>query len=184
MNDFDIIFAGNIGEAQDIESIVECIKLCQKNNLSVRFIFLGGGSKLDWLQKQKINNKLNNLYILGKKPKEHVMNYLILADASLISLKNGKALNLVLPYKFLHYLFLKKPILGMINGETNLLIKKNEVGFCVNSGNYEKLYQNILKIQKLSFFQLNKIKNNCEKLIKSDFSRERQLSKIIEIIRV
>jgi glycosyltransferase involved in cell wall biosynthesis len=184
LSNFDIIFAGNIGEAQDIESIVECIKMCQKNNPRVRWIFLGGGSKLDWLKKQKINNKLNNLYILGKKPKEHVMNYLILADATLISLKNGNALNLVLPYKFLHYLFLKKPILGMINGETNYLIKKNKVGFCVNSGNYEMLYQNILKIQKLSTFKLNKIKNNCEKLIKSDFFRERQISKIIKIIRV
>jgi hypothetical protein len=72
----------------------------------------------------------------------------------------------------------------MINGETNYLIKKNKVGFCVNSGNYEMLYQNILKIQKLSTFKLNKIKNNCEKLIKSDFFRERQISKIIKIISV
>ena len=42
----------------------------------------------------------------------------------------------------------KKPIIGMISGDTKKIINLSKCGLCCNAGNYLKLSQNILILKK------------------------------------
>ena len=50
-NSFKIMFAGNIGEAQDFPSILETAKLLRENK-KIQWIILGGGRKEDWVKSE------------------------------------------------------------------------------------------------------------------------------------
>ena len=103
----------------------------------------------DYLNSQKKKFNLNNVYILGEKPQKLMNSYYKLSSALLITLKSGIAFDIiVVPSKFVTYLKSSKPILGMINGETNKIIKKHKIGFCCRSGDYFKLFKNIKKLKK------------------------------------
>ena len=57
------LFAGNIGEAQDIPNILEAVKKLDKPNESC-FVFLGEGSKITLCKKIADNNNLKNVFFL------------------------------------------------------------------------------------------------------------------------
>jgi hypothetical protein len=183
IKDFDIIVTGNIGIAQDIESIFKCIKLTNKYDKNIRWIFLGKGSMFKWLDSQKKKFHLNNLYLLGSKPEKLMNAYYNLSNALLVSLKAGPAYEVVVPSRFVTYLKSSKPILGMINGETNNIINENKVGFSCKSGNYLELFRNIKKLKKNYLYLKNKISSRSKKLYKASFDRKKQISKIEKIFK-
>ena len=43
----------------------------------------------------------------------------------------------------------KKPILGMINGETKNIIQSANCGYCCSAGDYKSLSKNIYKLKKV-----------------------------------
>lgn len=181
IKNFDIMFAGNIGEAQDIESILRCIKLTKEYDKNIRWIFLGKGSMFEWLSLQKNKLHLDNLYLLGSKSLKLMSSYYNLSDALLVSLKPGPAFEIVVPSKFVTYLKSSKPILGMINGETNKIINENKVGFSCNSGDYLKLFENIKTLKKNYLYLKNKMSSKSKKLYKLSYDRKDQISKIKKI---
>ena len=73
-------------------------------------------------------------------------NFYVHADVMLLTLKDDLIYNYTVPGKFQGYLASKKPIVGMVNGESYDLIKHNKCGFAVNSGNYRSLSKIIIRI--------------------------------------
>ena len=178
---FDIMFAGNIGEAQDIESILKCIKLTKEYDKNIRWIFLGKGSMFEWLSIQKKKLHLDNLYLLGSKPLKLMSSYYNLSDALLVSLKPGPAFEIVVPSKFVTYLKSSKPILGMINGETNKIINKNKIGLSCGSSKYLQLFKNIKKLKKNYPYLKKKISHTSKDLYNKSFNRNKQILEIKKI---
>ena len=109
--------------------------------------------------------------------------YYNLSNALLVSLKAGPAYEVVVPSRFVTYLKSSKPILGMINGETNNIINENKVGFSCKSGNYLELFRNIKKLKKNYLYLKNKISSRSKKLYKASFDRKKQISKIEKIFK-
>ena len=57
------MFAGNIGESQDFENILEAAKILKEKTSNIHFIILGDGRKKDFVL-QKVLHKLHqNLHI-------------------------------------------------------------------------------------------------------------------------
>ena len=48
---FKIMFAGNIGEAQDFDSLIKAAVLL-KNNSNIQWIILGSGRQKEWVRKK------------------------------------------------------------------------------------------------------------------------------------
>ena len=63
------MFAGNIGEGQDIRNLFKAIKLVLKNNSKIRFLFVGDGRMSNWLKiKVSKYNLENNVIFYGSHP--------------------------------------------------------------------------------------------------------------------
>jgi glycosyltransferase involved in cell wall biosynthesis len=145
---FNIMFAGNIGEAQDFDTILKATELTQNDNIN--WIIVGDGRKLNWVRKQVKLRNLKNVHILGRYPIEKMPAFFKKADVMLLTLKNSPVFNLTVPAKLQAYLASGKIILGAINGEANSIINNNDIGMSCESGNFIKLAENAMFLKNLS----------------------------------
>src|SRR5690606_30987111 len=68
---FNVVFAGNLGTAQAVETIVEAAHHLQERN-DIRIILIGDGSKRDWIAGQIQALGLQNLILAGRHEPEHM----------------------------------------------------------------------------------------------------------------
>ena len=141
---FDLLFAGNIGPAQSVETIVEAANIL-KNNKKIKFHIVGDGlSKKKCVELAK-KYKLDNIIFYGYHPVEEMSKYYSIADAFLITMVDNEVVNSTLPAKVQSYMMAAKPIIGAISGEVSHVIKDAQCGLCCDSLNYQKLADLILE---------------------------------------
>jgi glycosyltransferase involved in cell wall biosynthesis len=168
-----ILFAGNIGEAQAFDSIINCANILKEKKIA-KWIVVGDGR---W--KKKLENLIfkNNLekdfQIIKRVPQEKVGSLLNNADLLLVTLKKNATFKKTIPGKLPTYMSAGKPVLGMISGEANKIIKEARCGFACEADDYKKLSKLILNFSKLTTLKkkklgkqgLNYVKKNFNKLI-------------------
>ncbi len=173
-NIFTIIFAGNIGEAQDFPNIIKAVKhLSLKNIEGFRIVIIGEGSKKEWLKKEIKKLKIEKYFDIYKSyPMKRMGSFFLHADALLVSLSNKKVFNMTIPGKVQFYLSSGIPIIGMISGEGAKLIKKSKAGFVCNSSDYLGLAEIIQKIIILDKKDLQKIGLRGKLFADKEFSKK------------
>ena len=172
-DNFNIMFTGNIGEAQDFESIVKAANILKKEK-KIKWIIVGTGRYLKKIKILISKFKLEkNFIFLGSKDRKYIKYLSSLSDCLLISLKSSKIFSITVPGKLSNYMQSKKPILGMINGETKNIIKFANCGYCCSAGDYKMLTKNIYKLKKKSKFQKLKLGMNgynyCNKFFNKNY---------------
>ena len=181
IKDFKILFAGNIGIAQDFNCIINAMN--EVRNYPIHLVVLGDGRG-----KQEAINKVNqmgldsNISFLGTFPIETMPYFFGKADSLLISLKKSEVFAKTIPAKTQSYMAFGKPILTNADGEVSRIIKESSSGLVANSGNHILLAENMIKLSKLSTNELETMANNCKKYYRNNFNREKILNKLEKII--
>jgi len=170
-NSFKIIFAGNIGEAQDFPSILKAAQLL-KNNINIHWIIIGSGRKENWLKDQlALKNLENNFHMAGRYDLKKMPKIYSTADAMLLSLRDEHIFSLTIPAKLQSYMACGKPILGMVNGEVAKIIEEANAGLTCSSGDFEGLVKNVLKMSTFSDRELKKLSDNSINFYEANFNR-------------
>ena len=137
----DLMFAGNIGAAQSVETIIKAAE--KLKNEPVKFHIVGGGTDLERLQ--KIAEGLDNVIFYGRRPLEEMPDLYAKADAMLVTMADDPLLSLTLPGKVQSYMAAGKPMIGAANGETKETIETAQCGFCGKAEDADELAENIRK---------------------------------------
>ena len=166
---FNIMFAGNIGDSQDFEAILEAAKLTQNNKIN--WVLVGDGRKVSWIKKAIIENNITNVYLLGRFPLTSMPALFQKADAMLVSLKNEPTFALTIPAKVQAYMASGKIILGMFNGEGQNLINENDAGFAVDAGDFIGLVEIAKKIQDFSTEQKYEMEKTSKEFYLNNFEK-------------
>ncbi len=140
--EFDLLFAGNIGTAQRVDTIVDAARILQEK--PVKFHIVGDGIELENLKKQA--QGLQNITFYGRKPLEAMPEHYAMADAMLVTLTDDPIISLTLPGKVQTYMAAGKPIVGAIDGETALVLQDAQGGYCGRAGDAKLLAENIEKL--------------------------------------
>ena len=173
----DLVFAGNIGEIQSVETI---IKAAEKLKLKdVRFHIVGGGTDFERLR--RMAKGLKNVIFYGRRPLEEMPMFYAKADAMLVTLKADSVLSFTLPGKVQSYMAVGKPIIGAIDGETEEVIKDAKCGYCGKAGDVDELVRNILLFMENSAKQ--EMGMNARKFYEEFFAREKFMDKLEEEFR-
>ena len=176
-NSFKVMFAGNIGEAQDFPAILNTAKLL-KNNKNIHWIIIGDGRQSNWVKSKIDEYKLHGCFhMLGQHPIESMPEYYAVADAMLFTLKDEYIFSITIPAKVQSYLACGKPILAMVNGEASSIIKGSDAGYTCDAGDYRSLADNVIKMSGLDNSDLEKMAANSLKCYKINFEREMLLRK-------
>jgi len=177
-NSFIIMFAGNIGDAQDFKSILSAANTL-KWNKHIHWVILGNGRKKKWVEKEILKFGLSlNFHLLGSFPLAKMPEYYSIADAMLISLKKEYIFSLTVPAKVQTYLACGKPILAMMDGEGAQIIRDSKSGFVCTAECPDDLVANILKMTKLTKKQMDIFGKNSLKFYNENFDRQLILDKV------
>lgn len=174
-----ILFAGNIGEAQDIPSVIEAAKLLKANSIPALFVFVGSGRDLDrFLQLIEKYALKDYIQFLGEKPLNEMPLIYEQADVFFASLSDLLPFQITIPGKIPGYMFMAKPILTMITGEASKVIEDAKCGLTAQSGDYHKLVSNIERMVGMSVEEKRGLGLNARKFAKENFDRNLVLSSV------
>lgn len=172
---FNVMFAGNLGESQDFESILKAAKLTKN---TINWIIVGDGRKADWIRKEIKKQVLTNVCLLGRFPLNTMPSFFKKADMMLVSLKDEPTFALTIPAKIQAYMASGKIIIGMLNGEGKNLINNSGSGIAVSAGKSQELSNKVLRIKSLSAEERIKMEKNSLKYYKENFSKHTLLSNL------
>ncbi len=124
---FNIMFAGNIGEAQGLETLVSAAMLLRKTP-AIQFVLVGDGIAVPRLKALSKKHNLNNIRFLGRFPAEEMSELYALADVLLVHLKDDPLFRITIPHKILSYLAVGKPILSAVKGDASDVVQHARAG--------------------------------------------------------
>ena len=181
-NYFCVIFAGNIGIAQSIETIVAAAHLL-KEIPDLKIILVGSGSRVEWVNQQIKNNNITNLILAGRFPSEFMPNIYSKAKVLLVTLKQDEIFTYTIPCKIQSYLAAGKPIIAALDGEGSKIIIESGAGFTSPSENAEELAKNIKKMYDLPLSNRDEMGKRGRDYFLKHFEMESQCVRLIEIFK-
>ena len=178
-----LLFAGNIGKTQNLDVIVDAIKLLDEPlQNQVMVDILGDGSFLEELKQLVKQNGLDSRFTFhGRKPATELKSYYELADAFLLTLEGDSPLSLTVPAKSQGYMGAGKPILAAINGGASAIIQMADCGKCVPAGDAEG-FSKIIKMMLESDDRFEQLGKNGRNYFINNFTVKKYINKLIEIL--
>ena len=147
---FRVMFAGNIGAAQSMETIVKAAELL-KEYPDVHWIIVGDGRLASWLREEIAARKLETqVHLMGRHPVETMPHWFAQADALLVTLRRDPVFSLTIPSKIQSYLACRKPIAGALDGEGARIIDASGAGLACAADDAQGLADTVLKLYKMS----------------------------------
>jgi len=179
---FKIMFAGNIGVAQDFETILDAAELT-KPEARIQWIILGEGRRLSWVKQQIISRNLEHtVFLLGSFPVERMPEFFSAADIMLVSLKREPIFALTMPAKTQSYLAAGKPILASLDGEGAEIIKEAKAGIAVPAGSPNKLAEMAIRLSRMNKEQLLELGRNGRLYFETHFERSLLLNQLLALL--
>lgn len=180
---FIITFAGNIGKAQSVNTIIEAAKLAEENK-NIIWRILGDGSEFESIKDlvERYNLK-ETVEILGRKPSKDMPKYFSNSDALLVTLKKEDILEVTLPAKVQSYMASSKPIIASLSGEGKKIIIESKCGLASEAEDHKELYNNVMTLYNMSYDERRKLGANGRKFFEENFSREKLLKQLNYILK-
>ncbi|HVY69398.1 MAG TPA: glycosyltransferase family 4 protein [Verrucomicrobiae bacterium] len=129
---FNVIFAGNMGFAQNLQTVIEAAAL-MADVPDVQFVFIGDGTDKAGLQQETSRRGIANVRFLGTKPESEMAALLACGDALLVQLRNDPLFSITIPSKTQAYLACGKPVLCGVRGDAAQIIKESGAGVIYDS---------------------------------------------------
>ena len=175
---FNILFAGNIGEAQDMPAVIAAAEKL-KSNASIRWLIVGDGRKSNWLKEEVERRGLQeNVLLLGRFPVERIPSFYAHADALLVSLKNDPVFSMTIPGKVQSYLMAGIPLIGMLNGEGAEVIKQANAGLTCSAGDADGLVAAVLEMAAQNSEQRHQLGLNGRAFATTEFDRDMLIERL------
>jgi len=169
---FRIVFAGNIGAAQDFQNILTAAEKLRFQK-SIHWIILGNGRMSNWVEKEIYKRELSDtVHLLGRHPVEAMPRFFALSDALLVTLKNDPLFALTIPSKIQSYLACGKPVVAALNGEGSRIIEEARAGITCPAEDPDALAEAVTKMYSMSKTERDTIGFNGRLYFEKHFERE------------
>ena len=174
---FNVIFAGNLGKAQSLNTIIEAADIL-KNHEDISFGIFGDGSAKNQVKEKIKKLNLKNIKLYGSYEAKYMPDLYSKASVLLVSLKKNTILSKTIPGKLQSYLNTGKPIIASLDGEGSRIIIESKAGFACEAENAKMLAEKVLNLYSKKPEELIEIGKSGKKYYKEHFSSEVILKKI------
>lgn len=144
---FNIVFAGNIGNAQGLDILPKTAKILKLkvNNTKVRFNIIGDGRYKNTLIKTVNDYNVGDMFnFIDKQPAKKIPEFMAVNDAAFICLTSSPLFKMTIPAKLQSYMACGISIIASAGGETSRIIEEAEAGLTALPGDEKKLAEVIL----------------------------------------
>lgn len=179
-NHFCLVFAGNIGKAQSIETLIRAAEHLDSFP-EIRLVIVGAGSRLAWAKGEVERQGIKNIIFTGSFPVETMPSLFAKAKALLVSLKAEEIFSYTIPSKVQAYMSSGRPIIASINGEAARVIEEAEAGLTSPAEDHENLAEKIIQFFNMPLKERDIIGGNGKKYFLENFEMQQQCKKLIKI---
>jgi glycosyltransferase involved in cell wall biosynthesis len=180
--DFLVMYAGTLGMAQQIETIVDtAATFQQEGNTAVQFVFLGDGAERQNLERKATHLGLRNVRFLGTFPKSQMPALLGAADCVLVSIRDLKVLEAALPTKVLEAMSCAKPVVLAARGDAADVMAAAGAGLCVQPGDPVAIRDAVIELARQPERRRSMGENGRAYVVKN-FSREQRAEELHEVL--
>lgn len=181
--DFIFLFAGNLGEAQNIDFLLQVIASIKVDS-RVKFVFMGDGRKRVPLMNKAHSLGLTEIcFFPGRFPQSSMPYFISRADVMVVSLKNDPIFSLTVPAKVQFYMSQGKPILAILDGEGARIIQECQCGIVVSPSDTQGFQLAISQFLGLSKNQLLELGDNGRRYYTEHFAKEKRIDQIESLLR-
>lgn len=178
---FNVVFTGNIGEAQGIDLAIEAAYILR--NEKICWHFIGDGRSKERLMKMVDNYGIDDyVKFHGFHPETEIPLYLKNADAALLILKPNPVFEMTIPAKLQTYLACGVPILGCVSGEGKRIIQDAEAGIVSYNISVDALVEVCQEFLKLNQNELDIYKEKAFRYSERFFDKEKLVIKLEKIM--
>ena len=182
-NKKNVVFAGNIGLAQGITSILEAARILKRNGAKINLVFVGDGvAKNDAIESAKKYN-LHNVFFMPRVPMNQVGGILKQADALLVHLKNKDLFEITIPSKIQSYMCIGKPIIIGVKGDARKLIEDSESGFYCTPDNPSEIARIISMACDMGDREIIEMSDKATSYYQKNLSLEAGVNKFDKLFR-
>ena len=180
-NKFNVMFAGNMGEAQGLQTVIEAAQLLH-DLPDVQFVFVGDGIALPQLQEIVKQKNLTNVRFLGRYPESDMPALYSLADVLLVHLKDDPLFRITIPHKVFAYMASGKPILAAVAGDSAKIISDMGAGVPCTPESPAALASTVQGLYRMPRSDLERMAQNGLQAARSEYSRERLVRQIEAVL--
>lgn len=176
---FNVVFTGNIGDAQDFPTVLDAAERLKAQAPHVRWIIVGDGRMAPWVREEVERRGLREQVLLpGRFPVERMPSFYRHADALLVSLKPEPIFAMTLPGKLQSYLAAGRPILAMLDGEGAAVVEDAGAGLACAAGDGAALAAAALRLAGMSPVERAAMGQRGRQLGATEFDRTHQIDKL------
>ena len=183
-NGYNIIYTGNFGEAQKLETAIDAAALTAKSHNDLNWVFMGSGrDETNIRKKAKELGVINkNVYFIERKPAEEVCKYLSACDEALLILKDMPLLNITLPAKIQSYFACGIPVIASCSGEGASIVEKSGAGLSCEAENPKKLAEIAISMYNRKDDEKSLMKKNALSYFEKNYRKEFLVDLLEEVI--
>lgn len=174
---FSVVFAGNIGSAQDPETIIETARLLADEDIQI--VVVGSGSRAQWLADQRAALGLSNLVLAGRFPAADMPHLFAAASVLLVTLAPQPIFARTVPSKVQAYLAAGRPIVAALDGEAATIIAEAKAGLCVPSGRPAALAEAIRTLYAMAQEDRDAMGKNGRAYFEQNFEPSRLVTDLV-----
>ena len=169
---FKVLFAGNLGEAQDLPAILKAAEFT-RDRTDIHWLIVGDGRMAAWAKEEALRRGLSQVHFLGRHPLESMPHFYAAADALLLPLKREPIFALTIPGKLQSYLACARPVLAMLDGEGARIVRESGAGFACPAGDAEGLAAQVKKLAAMPDTERKAMGLNGRNYYEANFDRTR-----------
>lgn len=170
---FSVVFAGNLGTAQALDTVIDAAERLQREGSPVRFFLIGSGSLSGWLAAEIERRGLENVELPGRFPASVMPVLYAAAAALLVSLRDEPIFAWTIPSKVQGYLAAGRPIIAALNGEAARVVTAAGAGVVCPAGDAAALAEAVCRLAALNADARNKMGDNARRYGVEYFALER-----------
>ena len=175
---FRVVFAGNVGAAQDFETIMSAAEKL-KVYRDIQWVVLGDGRRLDWVKEQvELRDLSASFHLKGRYPSEAMPAFFAQADVMLVTLKRDPAFALTVPGKIQSYMACGRPIVAALDGEGSRLIAESGSGLSVPAEDSDALANAVLSMYRMSKEQRYAMGMRGKEYCEQNFERDMLIDRL------
>lgn len=175
---FTVVYAGNLGKAQNISIVVDAAKQLP----DIQFAIFGTGGLEEELREQISKEGISNLHLNPLQPFERVSQVYSLGDICVVSCKAGLG-GSAMPSKTWTIMSCGRPVIANFDeGELKEILENNNLGVFTHAGNVEEFVAEI-KILSADKDRCETMGKNAREFILNNLTKEVGTKKYVEIIK-
>jgi glycosyltransferase involved in cell wall biosynthesis len=180
---FLVCYAGTMGMAHGLETLLDAASQLQLQNRNVRFLLIGEGAEKERIKALAQSRGLASVLFLDQQPREKIPAFISASDACLVLLKKTEVFKTVIPTKMLEFMATARPVVLAVEGQARQILEDAGGGLAIEPENAPALAEAIVQLAENPELGKTMGQRGREYVVRR-LAREKTAQKYIEVLEM